>query len=215
MLSPQAEKLQHKRVVLASQSPRRLELLQTCMRIQPIVRTARVNETLQKDEYASAASYCIATAQLKALDVARRSQDADIVIAGDTVVHASHQSVSSVLEKPESKEHAMHMLQSLSNSAHSVTSAVCLVLPQSEPQHEQLVRSFANTTDVFMDKLDQEVIEAYVDSGEAYGKAGAYGIQGAASTLVRGLSGDYFTVMGLPLNLLSHHLRELFAQGSL
>ena len=114
-----------------------------------------------------------------------------------------------MLEKPADAADARRMLASLSGARHAVHTGVALVLAGGR----ELV--FSETTFVEFGDLSAAAIAAYVASGEAEGKAGAYGIQGRAAAFVRRIEGDYFNVVGLPLHALCGALDGLIASGEL
>lgn len=208
--------LSKKRIVLASQSPRRAEILQL-MGLSFQVRKSEFAEDLPKDKFGSAADYATATAREKALDVQRSLRDsksdknngiggeADVVIAADTIVVLD----GDILEKPTSEGDAIRMLRALSARQHTVFTGVCLVLRGGD------VRSFNVGTDVWFDELCDDVLRAYVRSREPMDKAGAYGIQGLGGAFVSRIDGCYFTVMGLPMHALAKEMRKLIDDGLL
>jgi septum formation protein len=171
-------------IVLASASPRRQELLRQVgltFRIIPSMVDERVTTPMTPAELVEY------LALSKARDVASRVPDA-LVIGADTIVVVDGQ----VLGKPKDRADAIGMLQRLSGRTHQVLTGVALV--QGDRQmvaHE--------VTQVHFRPLEQGEIERYVDSGEPMDKAGAYAIQGRASAMIRGIEGDYFNVVGLPL----------------
>jgi len=136
-------------------------------------------------------------AREKAEAVAARVGDA-LVIAADTIVVIDGQ----VLGKPRDTGEAVRMLRRLSNRAHTVHTAVAV-------RHLDRARSAVESPRVTFRSLDEARIESYVATGEPMDKAGAYGIQGFGATLVSGIEGDYFAVMGLPLHRLILLLEEL------
>ncbi|KXZ42540.1 hypothetical protein GPECTOR_137g647 [Gonium pectorale] len=123
-----------------------------------------------------------------------------------------------ILEKPDDAEHAFRMISSLSGRRHHVHTGVVLVLP-GEPDPSTgvppLVRAFTSTTAVTFDTLSDEAIRAYVATGEPYGKAGSYGIQGAAGAFVTGIEGCFFNVVGFPLHRFCSELMSLIEEGRL
>lgn len=200
--------LLEKKIILASQSPRRVEILQGMglTKFQQV--KSGFAEDLRKQDYPTAAGYCLATAEQKALDVAQRLPDADLVIAADTIVVLD----GAILEKPGSEADAVRMLKALSGKHHVVVSAVCLVIPNKTPAatpESAKRRLFHSETDVWFDELCDDIVQAYVKSGEPMDKAGGYGIQGMGASFVREIKGCYFTVMGLPANALAREIRKL------
>ncbi|KAI9355546.1 maf-like protein [Pilaira anomala] len=126
--------------------------------------------------------------------------NADIVIGADTVVVKDDH----VLEKPRDKNHAMEMLEQLSGRTHYVLTGVHIIYKTKDD--EILSSHFVEKTTVKFSELDTETMNAYVNSGEPFDKAGGYGIQGEAALFVESIEGDYWNVVGLPKN---HLFREL------
>ena len=174
------------KIVLASQSPRRRELLErmgiTKFEICPDTEEERAPAGLTPDrlvEYLSAD---------KARHVAGHFAPEDIIIAADTVVAVDDR----VLGKPHSRAEAVEMLTMLSGRSHTVYTGVTVRKGETVcTQHE--------CTRVTFRPLTGAEIEAYVDSKEPMDKAGSYGIQGLGCLLVQGIEGDYYNVMGLPV----------------
>ncbi len=181
------------RLILASSSPRRAELLRNAA-IPFEVEPANVPEDRLEGE--AALPYAIRVAREKAAAVASR-RPGRFVLGADTVVIADEH----VLGKPSDADDAIRMLRLLSARAHQVTTAVALLGP-----HGEQVAS--ETTEVTFCRLSEEEIRAYVATGEPLDKAGAYAIQGIASRWICRLAGDYFNVMGLPVPLVYRMLRQ-------
>ncbi len=175
------------RIILASQSPRRRELLHL-IRLDHEVQPANVDETQKPDE--TPRVYAERVARDKALAIAREQGDA-VVIAADTIVVVD----GDVLGKPNDAESAAAMLARLSDRTHLVDTAVAVV-------RNGTVVSDVEEVDVTFRALDAAEIQRYIATGEPMDKAGAYGIQGYGATIVKRIRGDYFAVMGLPLGLL-------------
>lgn len=184
------------KIVLASASPRRRELLATAGFEFDIV-VAEVDESVP--EGISPTQGAVLTARKKALAVAASQPDC-CVIGADTVVVVD----GDVLGKPHSRAQAIEMLTRLSGRTHTVVTGVCVVLGDKE-------LSFADETRVEFYPLTREQIESYVDTGEPMDKAGAYGIQGRGCVLVKGISGDYFNVVGLPVARVARAIRQAMA----
>jgi septum formation protein len=123
-----------------------------------------------------------------------------LVVAGDTIVVLEGE----VLGKPEDQDAALRMLMMLQSRTHTVMSGIAVASPGEE------IHSAVECTDVTFRDFDEERARAYVATGEPLDKAGAYGIQGLGASLVRGVTGDYFTVVGLPVPAL---LRVLESAG--
>lgn len=179
-------------LILASQSPRRKELL-GLMGLPFTVRVADIDEAMDsgKPVYDEVARVSAA----KACAVERG--DEDIVIAADTVVVCD----GAVLGKPRDTRHALEMLTMLSGRAHQVMTGLSVL-------KGNRVISVTEVTEVHFRELTQQEILAYIRTGEPMDKAGSYGIQGGASVFVDWIHGDYFNVVGLPVCRLWQILRE-------
>ena len=136
--------------------------------------------------------------RLKVLDVASKISDG-IVIAADTEVILDKK----ILGKPKNKKEAYRMLKNLSGKEHRVITGLAVVDAKTKKLLQDIV-----VTKVKFRKLNKDLIERYVASGEPLDKAGAYGIQGKAALLVESIKGDYFNVVGLPLNALNQLLEK-------
>ena len=191
------------RLILASASPRRAEILRDAGYAFTVVSSA-IDETPIPGEAAEVMAQRLADA--KAELVAARSVGPAIVIAADTAVLVGTQT----LGKPRTTEDARQMLQMLSGVRHSVVTGVSLVrLPDGER------RSFVEATRVQFSILTPEDIEDYVASGEPFDKAGGYAIQGRAGRFIPRIEGCYFNVVGLPLARLARELEELGYRGGM
>lgn len=181
------------KLILASQSPRRKELL-GLFHIPFEIRVADIDETMDPNgdpfHEVSRVSRC------KALAIPREEED--VVIAADTIVVCQ----GKVLGKPHSQEEAQQMLTLLSGRDHQVMTGVTVLRGQQE-------NVFTEVTDLHFRELRQGEILAYVRSGEPMDKAGAYGIQGGAALFCSRLVGDYYNVMGLPVCRLGEVLRQM------
>ena len=180
-------------VILASQSPRRKELL-GLFNIPFIVRVADVDETLIPG--AAAYDEVARLSRLKALAVERQADD--VVIAADTIVVCD----GKILGKPKTAADAKAMLRLLSGRDHQVMTGMTVLRGQG-------VRVVTEVTDLHFRELSEKEIEDYVASGEPMDKAGAYGIQGGAALFCQKLNGDYYNVVGLPVCRLAEILREM------
>ncbi|MBE6875525.1 MAG: septum formation inhibitor Maf [Ruminococcus sp.] len=181
------------RIILASGSPRRQELLKLVtenFEICPV----NADETLPAGMPVEMASAFLA--DLKAKSCAKLFPDA-IVIGCDTVVILDDE----IMGKPKDREDAFRMLRKLSGEVHSVMTGVSLY-------YNTQTTVFTTETKVEFYTLSDAEINAYLDTGEPFDKAGAYGIQGKGSLLVRGIEGDYFNVVGLPVASLSRNLKQ-------
>ncbi|MGI8876239.1 MAG: Maf family protein [Egibacteraceae bacterium] len=182
-------------MVLASGSPRRLELLRAAG-LDPLARPPDVDEAPRPGE--APVPYVVRVARDKVRAVPR--EDGEVVLAADTTVVVDGEP----LGKPADAAHAADLLRRLAGSAHHVTTAVA-VLDAVGGLTESVV-----TTEVRMVALDDAAIAAYVATGEPLDKAGAYAIQGRAAALVERIDGSYTNVVGMPL---VETLRLLAAAG--
>jgi len=181
-------------LVLASASPRRAEILAR-LGLEFAVDPSHIPEDGVDGE--SPGEHAHRLAREKALEVHGRHRDA-LVVAGDTVVVLEGR----VLGKPRTPHEAVEILLSLQGRTHTVVSGLALAFPDGS------VRSGVSTTEVTFRPLDRALATSYVETGEPMDKAGAYGIQGLGSALVREIRGDYHTVVGLPLPLFLDLLEE-------
>lgn len=174
------------RLILASASPRRLDLLARLGIVPDAVAPAEIDEAPTRGELPSDHAERLARAKAEAVHAAYPGA---LVLAADTVVAAGRR----ILPKTESEAEARQCLALLSGRRHRVLSAVTLIDPEDRPRHR------LSTSIVAFKRLSDEEIAAYLASGEWQGKAGGYAIQGRAEALVRQLSGSHSGVMGLPL----------------
>ena len=172
------------RLILASASPRRLELLARIGVVPDDVRPAEIDETPRKGELP--APYACRMAAEKA---AASAEPGAIVIGADTVVAAGRR----ILPKAETEEEARFCINLLAGRRHRVLSAVTVVDADGKARHR------LSTSMVAFKRLSEEELSAYLASGEWRGKAGGYAIQGRAEALVRAIQGSHSGVMGLPL----------------
>jgi septum formation protein len=182
------------RVILASASPRRRELL-TLIGIAHEVKPADIDESLLPGE--KPAAHAERLARTKAHTVAAREPGA-VVIAADTIVVVD----GDVLGKPADAPAARAMLARLSGRTHTVLTAVAV-------SRASQTESAVEAVDVTFRTVSSHDIEAYIATGEPMDKAGAYGIQGFGATIVERVDGDYFSVMGLGLRRLVHLLARV------
>ena len=185
------------RIILASGSPRRRELLEMLgadFEVCPAVGEELVQPGLSPEETVKA------LALAKAEEISAVNPDS-LVLAADTVVELD----GNILGKPKDKANAKAMLSVLSGRAHSVFTGVA-VLKGGE------LRLEVEETRVYFRKLDEREISAYVATGEPMDKAGAYGAQGLASLFVERIEGDFFNVMGLPVCRVGRMLSEFKAE---
>ena len=180
-------------LILASQSPRRKELL-GLFHIPFIIRVADIDETMDpaKAPYDEVARVSL----LKAKAV--EAEPEDVVVAADTIVVCD----GKTLGKPHSPEEAVQMLSLLSGRDHQVMTGITVL-------RADRYQSITEVTDIHFRPLSQKEIARYVASGEPMDKAGAYGIQGGAALFAEKMVGDYYNVMGLPVCRLWQLLSQL------
>ena len=182
-------------LILASASPRRRELLAATGRAFRVV-PSDAEETVPEGLSPTEAAEHLACRKAAAV-AARLSRG--IVIGADTIVTSG----PDIIGKPTDREDAIRILESLSRRAHTVITGLCLIDARSGRR-----LSGCERTRVQMRRMDRREIEAYVDSGEAMGKAGAYAIQESGDRFVERIEGSFSNVVGLPLELLGRMLEE-------
>ncbi|MBR3594206.1 MAG: septum formation protein Maf [Clostridia bacterium] len=182
-------------IILASKSPRRQELMKL---ITPFFSVDVPQNEENCPESVPLFSRPQYLAEQKGKEVAARHNNA-IVIAADTAVFYGDK----MLGKPRDLDEARAMLKLLSGNTHTVITGCSIVCGDT-------VDSFSVSTEVEFLPLSDEMVEEYLSYNESMDKAGAYGIQGRGAVLVRGIRGDYFNVVGLPVCELNLHLRERF-----
>lgn len=186
------------RMILASASPRRRELLSQ-IGIEHEVIPSNKDEILPKMHPAKAAE---ALSRGKALDVAKDIDDKAVIIGADTVVAYAGE----ILGKPKNEEDAFRMLHMLQGEEHEVYTGVTFVVKENGREY---IEFFCESTKVMMYPASEEEIWAYIATGEPMDKAGAYGIQGRAAAFVKKIEGDYNNVVGLPIARLYQILKNL------
>jgi septum formation protein len=185
------------KIILASQSPRRKQLLEWAEIPFDII-TSDGDENFPEDLHADEVPVFIA--RKKALSVQQKINDsARIILAADTLVVLN----SKIIGKPADKKQAIQILQSLSGKKHLVITGVVIVKQKNEI-------SFADTTEVFFHELTNAQIEFYVDKYKPYDKAGAYAIQEWIGVVgIKSVNGDFYNVMGLPVSKVVQQLNKL------
>lgn len=189
-------KIMTERLILASQSPRRRELLEQ-IGIEFTVQPSTVEEKITETDPRKVVQEL---AHQKAEDVAA-SVSEGTVLGADTIVVLD----GKIMGKPKSRKHAVEMLQSLQGRTHSVFTGVALI--RKGAGSEQTLQ-FAEETQVTMYPMSREEIENYVDTKEPMDKAGAYGIQGRCAAFIERISGDYNNVVGLPVARIYQELKN-------
>lgn len=186
-----------KRIILASASPRRKELLEKIglkFKVEPSDYEEEIKSGLEPHELVRQISI------KKAKLVAARHKDA-IIIAADTIGVIGNK----ILNKPHTENEARKMLKEISGKPHSVITGFTIL----DTATNKILSRTVNTR-VYIKKLTKQEIDAYVKTGEPLDKAGAYAIQGLGAVIVERIEGDYYNVMGLPLNTLTEALKEFW-----
>lgn len=186
--------MKYNKVVLASASPRRKEILSQVgveFEIIPACGEEVITSDLPMDVVKELSCQ-------KAIEVKDKCQANTLVIGADTVVALDNQ----ILGKPKDFEEAFNMISSYRNRCHSVYTGVTIVL-------DDIVKSFVEETKVHVGDITDEEIKEYILTGDCYDKAGGYGVQGFFSQYVTGIEGDYFNVVGLPISRLMREIKGL------
>ena len=181
-------------LILASQSPRRQELLKLVGLPFEVV-VSHFDEHSIKTPDLRQLPLLEAT---KKAEVVAKTHPNDIVLGADTGVYINN----IMLGKPRNADDAKRMLLLLSGQTHEVITGVCLI----KDGKKHFINSVSKVT---FYELTKEEIEAYVATKEPFDKAGAYGIQGYGATLIKSIEGDYFTIMGLPIAAVYRELQKL------
>ena len=180
--------------ILASNSPRRKQLIQF-LGIDFIVDPSHIQEVI--DSSISNEELVMSLAYQKANDVSNRHNEA-YVLGFDTLVVLD----GSPLGKPKNRDEAFDMLRALSGKKHLVLTGVAIV----KGDYKDL---FYDHAEVIFNEMSNDEINEYLDTGEPFDKAGAYGIQGYGAKYIRYIKGDYYSVMGMPIQKLYNKIRDL------
>lgn len=180
-------------LILGSKSPRRKEILAS-VGIDFKVLTKEVEEDIKCDNYLD---YPMLTAIKKADAILDIVSDEDIVLCCDTIVYAKGE----ILGKPHNREEAYQMIKNISGDSHYVVTGVFL-----GNKDKQL--KYSISTKVNVSKMSDEEINSYVDTTEPYDKAGGYAIQGIFGKYIESIEGDYYNVVGLPINSIYKALKD-------
>ncbi len=189
------------RIILASKSPRRKELLSMITKDFEVI-VSGSEEVV--DENLKPAEKVIELARQKAKDVYKTLENGDVVVLGsDTIVVTED---DEILGKPKDKEDAIRMLTTLSNKTHKVMTGVFIIQNKDGNVTE---RSFCDIANVHVKEITLEEIEKWLDTGNAWDKAGAYAIQQEFAIHIDKLDGNYSTVMGFPIHMVYDELKAL------
>ena len=189
-------------LIFASKSPRRKEILENLGVKFEIITCETDEHTDERDgkKYVEEIAFRKGNAVRELLEGKGEFTNDCIILSSDTVVVSAD---GEIMGKPKDRADAKRMILAFSGKPHFVISGIALIT-----QNKTVVTS--ETTTVFFDTVDEDDIEKYLDSEEAYDKAGAYAIQGYASLWINGIEGEYFNVVGLPIKKLSDTLKKEF-----
>lgn len=185
-------------IILASASPRRRELMNVITSDFRAVSTD-CDETLPDDIAPEKASEYLSA--LKASSALKDYPDS-VIIGCDTIVICDGR----IYGKPKDKEQCREYIKNLSGRSHQVITGCTIA-------YKDKICTFSECTDVIFRELSDEEIEEYISTDEPYDKAGGYGIQGKASLLIKGICGDYFNVVGLPVSSLNIMLKKFLKEN--
>ena len=195
---------QNKKIVLASGSPRRIEMMRT-RGIEPLVMPADIEENIPKVH--GMCETVMFLALKKVQDVAGRlssladcPEEGSIIVAADTIVYKDGE----IMGKPDDRDDAFRMLDKLRNDFHYVVTGVALL-----SYGRQLTRVFAEVTKVYFKDYPDSELEAYLDTDEAYDKAGAYAIQGYFAKHIDHIEGSYENVIGFPWEQIENEILKM------
>lgn len=186
------------KLYLASKSPRRREILET-MGIDFELVSGECDEIV--NDWERPDQVVMSIALQKGLSAAKKFESGELIISADTIVVSEGQ----ILGKPKDESDAINMLRKLSGKTHQVMTAFGII---KAGQHMKIVEYV--TTEVTFKAYDDQFIEWYINSGEPFDKAGAYGIQGKGALMVDSISGDYLNVVGFPISKILDVLKEHF-----
>ena len=189
-------------LILASKSPRRKEILEN-LGIKFNIITCETNEYTDETNgkrYVEEIAFRKGNAVRELLESQNKFDQNDIILSCDTVVVSAD---GEIMGKPLDRADAKRMILAFSGKPHFVISGIALITK------DKTIVTHECTT-VFFDTVDEADVEKYLDTDEAYDKAGAYAIQGYASLWINGIEGDYFNVVGLPVKKLSDTLKKEF-----
>lgn len=187
-----------KKLILASASPRRKELL-SMIRANFTCQPSSREEVITKNK---PGDVVLELAYQKAVDVAASQDDESVTIAADTIVVYKNE----IMGKPTDEEDAFRMLKLLQGSKHYVYTGLVILVKE---KGKNKIKDFAQKTSVYMWPMSDKEIKEYISTGEPMDKAGAYGIQGKAGLYIKKINGDYNNVVGLPLSRLYKELKSL------
>ncbi len=186
-------------LILASASPRRKELLEKIglpFTIQPAKGEERITQK-------SPAAVVMELSRQKAEEIAAAQTGECIILGADTIVAKGEE----IMGKPKDAADAKRMLKSIADDCHQVYTGVTLIRTGAHPQSV----TFQEKTDVFLYPISDAELDSYIASGDPMDKAGAYGIQGDFAIHVKGIAGDYYNVVGLPIGRVYQELKRMLS----
>lgn len=186
-----------KKIILASQSPRRRELME--MLAMPFEVLVSDKEEIIKSTNPKEVTEELSRQKAEAV---AETTDNGIIIGADTVVACD----GKILGKPKDKKDAYDIICSLQGRSHMVYTGVTIICKENG---DEQIRTFSEGTKVKVSKMNEEEIRAYIETDEPYDKAGAYGIQGTFGKFIEGIEGDFYNVVGLPVSRLYREIRNL------
>ena len=180
------------KIILASKSPRRKELLETLFKDFECMPSQKEEKINKKLDYKTTVKIL---SEQKAEDIFLKTTGDRVVIGSDTIVVLN----GKIFGKPKDKQDAYNTLLALSGKTHIVATGICVIKEQNG-----VIQKLTDCviSKVSFNKLSNEEIDAYIQSGEPIDKAGSYGCQGIGKKFVKNINGDFFAVMGLPVNKL-------------
>ena len=187
--------MKKKQLILASSSPQRLILLKTIGVIPDQIVPANIDEIPEKNE--KPRDFVLRMSKEKALDVSKNFPNS-FILSGDTIVACGRR----IIGKPSDRDNAKQILNLLSGRRHQVLSAITLIKPDKNEVSKIVM------TRVKFSRLNQNALNAYLDTNEWKGKAGGYAIQGSASSFIPWINGSYSSVMGFPMNEVNNLLNS-------
>jgi len=187
--------LNGKKVILASNSPRRADILRL-VGLSFLQVTPAVDEVITEADHKNPIAYVKRNSQLKCNAVKQQFDEDCIIVAADTVVYLNKH----ILEKPVNECQAIEFLSKLSDASHQVYTAITICRDTTYGVHPLIQTDYERSTIKFMTLSEQDIKE-YIQTKESFDKAGAYGIQGFGSQFIEKVTGCYFNVMGFPVNL--------------
>ena len=189
------------KIILASESPRRRELLEM-MGLKFDIKPSNSDETFKEGLSIEEQSKRLAYIKAKSVFDETSNEGDRAVIGSDTMVIEGDK----IYGKPHTREQAIEMLQDLNNTKHQVITSICVISEKNGEYKEQLDYDIA---DVYFKKMTDEEIEAWVDKDKPYDKAGGYAAQSGFGVHIEKTEGNFFTIMGLPIHKLYDMLKNV------